>query len=459
MLPYYSRMHPFGRGGTTLLLLGDIAVLYGALASTLLIRYQSFPTETVWSQHFTPFSFLFGIWAIIFLIAGLYDQHIVLVRKSIPALVIKVQFINILVAALFFFIFPFGIEPKTNLVIYLIVSTVMMVVWRLYVYPRVTAGKPSRVLVIGDSEEASGIARVFASSPHFKNITPFLLSRRDIPDFDDFREALLRFVEHGTTDMVIADMRDVYAQRLVNDFYTLAFEHKNIRFFNLPSIYEQLHHRVPPSLIEEAWLLENVTTASPHYAYDVLKRLIDIAGAIILLIPSFVIFPITMFIILIEGTGSCFYHAERVGQYNKPIFLFKFRTMTGTDNPTDALHSTLRVTKVGAVLRKTRIDELPQLFNVLKGDLSFIGPRPEIPTLVQVYGDTIPYYNMRHLTKPGLSGWAQINNFDVPRGGVDVPRTINKLSFDLYYLKHRSLLLDMEIALKTINTLLMRTGS
>ena len=133
--------------------------------------------------------------------------------------------------------------------------------------------------------------------------------------------------------------------------------------------------------------------------------------------------------------------------------------MSGQDSPNDALKSTLQVTRVGAFLRKTRLDELPQLFNILKGDLSFIGPRPEIPTLAKVYVETIPHYNMRHLTKPGLSGWAQINNFDVPRGGVDVPRTIDKLSFDLYYLKHRSILLDLEIALKTINTLLLRTGT
>ena len=452
-------MQPFGRGGTTLLLLGDITILYGSLVMTLLIRYQTFPTREVWSLHFAPFTLLFGVWIVIFLIAGLYDHHIVFVRKSIPALVIKVQLLNILVAALFFFIFSVGIEPKTNLLIYLIISTVLMTVWRLFIHPRITASTPSRVLVIGGSEEASGIARVFASSPHFKNIAPFLLSRRDIPDFDEFREALLRFVKQGTTDMVIADMRDTYAQQLVNDFYTLAFEHKNIRFFNLPSIYEQLHHRIPPSLIEETWLLENVTTTSPHYAYDVLKRIVDIIGACFFLIPSCIIFPVVMLAIWLEDRGVFFYKAERVGLYNKRFFLFKFRTMTGTDNPADALKSTLRITKVGAILRKTRIDELPQLLNVLKGDLSFIGPRPEIPTLVQVYGENIPYYNMRHLIKPGLSGWAQINNFDVPRGGVDVPRTINKLSFDLYYLKHRSLLLDLEIALKTINTLLMRTGT
>src|SRR5690606_34734730 len=106
----------------------------------------------------------------------------------------------------------------------------------------------------------------------------------------------------------------------------------------------------------------------------------------------------------------------------------------------------------------TRLDEMPQLWNVLKGDLSFIGPRPEMPALAAVYAEQIPYYTMRHLLKPGLSGWAQIHHLDAPRKGVDVARTIEKLSYDLYYLKQRSLFLDLEIMLKTIRILLMRSG-
>ncbi len=452
-------MHVFTRGGGILLLLGDLAVLYGSLAVTLFIRYQAIPDENILSQHIAPFNYLFVIWVGVFLITGLYDKHVSLIRKSIPVLVAKVQAVNILLAALFFFSFDFGIEPKTNLAIYLAVSTLLMVLWRLYVYPLITTAKQTRVLVIGESEEALAIARIFASNPFFKNIKPYVLSKRDIPDFNEFRNSLFRFVRQDATDMLIADMRDEFAAKLSNDFYTLAFEHKNIRFFDLPSIYEQLHHRVPPSLIEESWLLENITVSSPHYAYDVLKRVIDIVGAVILLIPALVIFPFVVLAIYLEDKGTPFYRAERVGKHGKRIRILKFRTMSGADNPTDALSSTLHVTKVGAFLRKTRIDELPQLFNVLAGDLAFIGPRPEISTLVDVYAKEIPYYNLRHLTTPGLSGWAQINNFDVPRGGVDIERTIDKLSFDLYYLKHRSLLLDIEIALKTINTLLMRTGT
>lgn len=452
-------MHIFVRGGTLLLVLGDVVAFLSALILTLFVRYQEVPTQAIISEHLNPFLVLFVLWILVFLITGLYDRHISLVRKSIPALVLKVQFFNILCAALMFFAFPFGIEPKTNLAIYLVISTAFVIGWRLYVYPRITTAKPMRALVVGNSEEALAIAHMFARSPFFKNIKPFLLSKNDIPDFEEFRSSLLRFVKNGSADIVIADMRDEYASKLIPDFYTLTFKNTGTTFLNLPAVYEQLYHRVPPSLIEESWLLEHVTAGTPHYAYDVLKRTIDVVGALLLGVPTLLLFPFIMLAITLEDKGSFFYAAERVGQYNKIMRILKFRTMTGRDNPDDALKSTLRATRVGAILRKTRLDELPQLWNILRGDLSFIGPRPEIPTLAEVYAQEIPYYNMRHLTKPGLSGWAQINNFDVPRGGVDVERTIDKLSFDLYYLKHRSLLLDIEIALKTINTLVMRTGT
>lgn len=452
-------MHLFVRGGTLRLLLGDLCVFVGSLVLTLLVRYQAFPKADVFEQHIQPFLILFAIWILVFLIAGLYDRYVSIIRKSIPQIVIKAQVFNILCAALFFFFVPVGIEPKTNLVIYLGISTILIIAWRLFLYPRLTASRPMRALIIGDSEEAIGIARVFARNPFFKNINPFVLSKKDIPDFEEFRSALLRFNTPQATDLLIADMRDPFALKLVNDFYALAFGDSNVRFFNLAAMYEELHHRIPPSLIHEAWFLENITNRSPHYAYEVLKRFVDVVFSLILLIPCMVIAPFVCLAIYLDDRGPFLYRAERVGQFNRHIFILKFRTMTGTDSSRDALKSTLEVTRVGRFLRKTRIDELPQIWNVLRGDLSFIGPRPEIPTLVAVYSQEIPYYTVRHMMKPGLSGWAQINNFDVPRGGVDVSRTIEKLSFDLYYLKHRSFALDVEIALKTLNTLLLRSGT
>ncbi len=113
---------------------------------------------------------------------------------------------------------------------------------------------------------------------------------------------------------------------------------------------------------------------------------------------------------------------------------------------------------MGNILRKTRIDELPQLWNVLVGDISLIGPRPELPTGVAIYDKEIPYYNIRHLIKPGLSGWAQIHQENHPHHGAEVNLTREKLTYDIYYIKNHSFWLDIKIALKTIKALLSRTG-
>jgi lipopolysaccharide/colanic/teichoic acid biosynthesis glycosyltransferase len=129
------------------------------------------------------------------------------------------------------------------------------------------------------------------------------------------------------------------------------------------------------------------------------------------------------------------------------------------DHGDPELHKKNRVTTLGKILRKTRVDELPQLWNIMKGELSFIGPRPEIPAIVAVYERDIPFYRMRHVITPGLSGWAQIHDYDAPRGGPDVERTKRKLSFDLYYLKHRTFGLDLTIALKTLRALLSFSGT
>ncbi len=132
--------------------------------------------------------------------------------------------------------------------------------------------------------------------------------------------------------------------------------------------------------------------------------------------------------------------------------------MTGSDSGEAVLKSALRVTKLGRLLRSTRIDELPQCVSVLRGDISVVGPRPELPALAEVYTRDVPYYHARHLVRPGLTGWAQLYHDAHPHHGADIAETRNKLSYDLYYLKHQSFLLDIEIILKTAKKLITRSG-
>ncbi len=187
------------------------------------------------------------------------------------------------------------------------------------------------------------------------------------------------------------------------------------------------------------------------------KRLLDLGLALALLLVTAPLTPLIALGIKLSSKGPVFYTQERVGLKGQVFRLFKFRTMSvGADA---AGHWTQkndpRVFPFGRLLRLTRLDELPQLINVLKGDMSFVGPRPESLVLVKLYRSAIPYYNLRSAVRPGLTGWAQIN---YPYGS-SVEDAVEKLKYDLHYIQHLSLLFDIQIVLKTFRTVLGRLGS
>jgi lipopolysaccharide/colanic/teichoic acid biosynthesis glycosyltransferase len=181
----------------------------------------------------------------------------------------------------------------------------------------------------------------------------------------------------------------------------------------------------------------------------------DIFIAGVLAVLSLLVYPFVIFAIKIEDGGPIFIIQERVGQGNRPIKLWKFRSMRGSDGGVWLTKEDGRVTRVGRFLRRSRIDELPQLWNVVFGDISLIGPRPDIMDLGKKLAQELPYYTVRNLIKPGLSGWAQLKQ-DLPPQSVAETRI--RLAYDLYYLKNRSFILDVTIALKTIKVLLLRKG-
>jgi lipopolysaccharide/colanic/teichoic acid biosynthesis glycosyltransferase len=160
-----------------------------------------------------------------------------------------------------------------------------------------------------------------------------------------------------------------------------------------------------------------------------------------------------------DSAGPVLFRQERSGHHGRPFTLLKFRSMTADaeakSGPVWASEGDPRITKVGKFIRKTRLDELPQVFNVLLGDMSMVGPRPERPHFVETLAAEIPYFNQRHVVKPGLTGWAQIN---YPYGNT-VEDSKNKLQFDLFYIKHQSFLFDLSILFSTIKTVVLRRGT
>ncbi len=230
-----------------------------------------------------------------------------------------------------------------------------------------------------------------------------------------------------------------------------------IKFIDLGDLYEDLFDRVLLSLLDQRWFL-SVRARTPTILYDILKRITDVLlSACALVVLSPLIFAITCILMFVEG-GSPFIFQKRLGKDNREIAIIKFRTMLFDDGEDPEKKKTNRVTAFGGFLRKTQIDEIPQFWNVLRGDISLIGPRPEIPHFVAEYARVIPYYETRHLIQPGISGWAQIKHASPPKLKLDVEATKTKLSYDLFYLKHRSFMLDMQIVLRTIKILLARAS-
>ena len=225
------------------------------------------------------------------------------------------------------------------------------------------------------------------------------------------------------------------------------------------SFCEHMVHRLPVSQISSEWLLtEEGFSLNTRGSLRRMKRVLDLCAAFILLVCTSPIMLLAALAVRLESPGPVIYSQRRVGLFGKTFTVFKFRSMRNDAEKNGAvwaMKSDPRVTKVGKFIRKTRIDELPQLWNVLKGEMSLIGPRPERPEFVEELEKEIPFYSLRHAVKPGVTGWAQVC---YPYGSsVDDSR--RKLEYDLYYAKNMSLLLDIKIVLKTIGVILFPKGA
>lgn len=445
--------------GFITLFLGDIFVLAFAFFLALVVRNAAIPDIAALSLYLPVLLPLSVLWIFTFFIAGLYDKRVFVFEKKLPSIILNAQIANSLIAVIFFYTFAsyLTISPKTIIILYLIISTVLLFLWRVLGSTFIGVKRQEHAILIGEGEEMQALKEEvnahkrynleFASSVDLKQI-----------DGIDFKTEIINLIYSENISSVVIDLRNEKSEAIIPSLYNLIFS--GVRFYDMYKVYEEVFGRIPLSLIKYSWFLENISSTS-RAGYDILKRTMDIAIGSVLFVVSLPFYLFVTIAIKIEDGGNIFILQERVGQNNRLINIRKFRSMTGNDQGDYGAKGVteLRVTNVGRFLRVTRIDELPQLWNVLKGDISLIGPRPELPKLVALYEKEIPYYSVRHLVKPGLSGWAQIYHENHPHHGTEVLATREKLSYDLYYIKNRSLILDIMIALKTIKTLLSRSGN
>lgn len=257
-------------------------------------------------------------------------------------------------------------------------------------------------------------------------------------------------------DAIVLGLNQVFPDDITNQLMALRIRGQIV--YDISEFYESMLQKIPVFHIREGWFIFSTGFNILHEPLKMkIKRIMDIILSVTLLILSFPMWVITALAIKLESPGPVFFSQERTGFKDEPFIVYKFRSMrqdAEKDGAKWAMKNDDRVTRIGKFIRLVRIDELPQLWNVLKGDMSFIGPRPERPIFIKTLEKKIPYYNLRHLVKPGITGWAQV----MYPYGASVEDAKEKLEYDLFYIKNYSLILDMRIIFKTIRIVLFGKG-
>lgn len=428
------------RRASFILFMGDVVAFAVSLYLTLWLRLGVLPDTVILAPYVAPFTFLFALWVLVFYSSGLYSKRLTLFPSRLPDALLKTQLANILFAALFFFLVPaFGIAPKTILAVYLVVSLGLIFLWRLVFFPRIPLRHSrERAILLAEGDEADTLFSEVNGNPRYG----IQFCARELGDI--------------TASMVVVAVGQGAASRsrLTGD------ERQVISFEDM---YEEVFDRIPLSRLGQLWFRENVQLDSFWYSFA--KRLVDMVGGIVMGLVTLVAAPFILIANLFEGPGPLFIAQERLGRYGTHITAYKFRSMTknlsASDEWVNEGKTENRITRVGNFLRKTSLDEFPQFVNILKGEISLIGPRNDILGLGERLAESLPYYKERYAVVPGITGWAQINQ-QYEQGNVSpqsIEETKVRLAYDFYYLKHRSLGLDIIIALKTIKRMFFRVSS
>jgi exopolysaccharide biosynthesis polyprenyl glycosylphosphotransferase len=443
-----------------LLVIGDLvaAIIATFVALTLWAQLDYLgpePTPEFIRARAPWFVLLPFIW--LALMVNLYDVHRASSRRdTIRGIFLASAFGGVLYLVLFFT--TDGSLPRLAVLYFLLLAAGLTLLWRLiYIAVFTAPAFMRRVLVAG----AGDSSRYLLDSINGVWPPPFHLV--GLVDDDTRKQGkhiqmtkvlggssdLLEIVEEQhVSDIIVAvrgEMQGEMFQALLDA------QERGVEISRMPTSYEELFGRVPIRYLESDWLLSSfVDEVRVSTLYLVIKRAIDVAGALAGLLILLLVLPLAAIAILIETGRPVFYTQERLGQGAKRYYVIKLRTMQKDAEPEGralvAQKDDPRTTKVGRFLRRTYLDELPQFWSVLRGDMSLVGPRPERPELIAEYEEQIPFYRARLLAKPGITGWAQVNYGK----GASVEGTAEKLEYDLYYIKHRGAGLDLWITLRTI---------
>jgi len=373
---------------------------------------------------------------------------------------------------LFFLLTPIftPVLPSNRLqIVYFFLSiTLSLFIWRLF-YQKFLASQRfvKKVIIVCDQNQLEQLVdSLEKADPHYKVIgfvdTDSLNANVDAEMVSIIRPVSLDEIEifvrkNGVSEVVIASQKtDGITVELYNNLLMLLENGYVIRAYT--QVYESITHRIPIQHFDkDFYRYFPFSRSNQNRLYLLIIKLFEVAFSLVGLFIGLLILPFVLIGNLIGNRGPLFYTQTRVGKNGVPFEIYKYRTMIKNAESGGIKFATqgdARITSFGRILRKTRIDEIPQFINILKGDMGFIGPRPERPFFVKELAAIMPFYETRHVIKPGLTGWAQVNY----SYGESIEESLIKLQYDLYYIKHRSIFLDLNIVIKTFSTVLFYRG-
>lgn len=443
-----------------ILFLGDVVLFIVSIILAYALRNNDFsPYFSDLYPLFTTFLPILPVLVLFYFISSLYEVPSLMTTITRSRLLLRLHTGVLIFGIIIFYIFPVSeLTPKLVLVIQMFLFTILQIIWRIYISHYIRTTKKRKALLIGEGDELHELKNSLNSNPqssvifaeHIEVSSPLLVGNT--------LDALRIILKENDITILVVDVKSEKVAPLLPFFYNLVKE--GISIYDVGRMYEDTFRRTPLSTIGYFWFFNNVTFDMKMY--EIIKRMLDVFLSIPILVCFLISLPFVWVANKIEGQGDgkLFSKQKRFGQGGNIIEIYKFRTMLYTDDGTWRIEggNKNRDTKVGSFLRKTNIDELPQVINILRGQMSFIGPRNDVISLGEKLHKEIPYYGIRYSIKPGISGWAQTLQTVKHINPQGLEENIIRFQYDLYYIKNRSLLIDVVIILRTIRILLVRLG-
>jgi lipopolysaccharide/colanic/teichoic acid biosynthesis glycosyltransferase len=412
------------------LMIPVIVFWYASLFLVLWWRYPVGLSRLVIERHVLVFSVIFVAWWFIWFVHQLFDPITFAHRARVYRHLVSATFIAVVVAIIIFYAQPeLLLTPRRFLLWHVLVATGLTVTWY-EVVMRWFFTKPSSVVYIHQSVVDMGFL--------VDNMTSVALSAAGF-SVGGIVASLPAAPETGS--LVLLPHTTLPAEVMT---HLVARRAEGYRFMSYRDFFQLVHRRVPLALLDHMWLLAEVEHAD-YRLYSIVKRLLDIVAGLFGVLLFAISYPIVAPLLWWESGRPIIFKQWRVGLYGQPFQIWKYRTMSSVSEGSWTAPGDSRITPLGRWLRAARIDELPQFWNILKGEMSLVGPRPEQVALVKSLVHEVPWYEERHIVKPGLTGWSQLHVY-----AASIAETSRKLEYDLYYLRHRSLWFDLEIIARTV---------